>query len=122
MSLLKVDIYSFGVNVACGGFLKSQKARLLTARQIFLLFVLLVSHTVASSSLINLFAPSTLLSRSVSHEGSRPNSSVFSLQILIQWLLSCLALLLTVKAAGVYCGDNKVQPRAFELCTNLGSV
>lgn len=49
-----MDIYSFGVNVACGGFLKSQKARLLTARQIFLLFVLLVSHTVASSSLVNL--------------------------------------------------------------------
>lgn len=54
MRLLKVDIYSFGGNVASGGFLKSQKARLLAARQISLLFVLPMTHTVASLSLLNL--------------------------------------------------------------------
>lgn len=49
-----MDIYSFGGSVASGGFLKSPKARLLAARQISLLFVLPVTHTVASFPLLNL--------------------------------------------------------------------
>lgn len=55
-----MDIYSFGGSVASGGFLKSQKARLLAVRQISLLFVLPVTHTVSSFSLLNLLLPFVL--------------------------------------------------------------
>lgn len=111
MRLLKMDIYSFGGRVASGGFLDSQKARLLAARQISLLFVLHMTHSITLTP--KSFAPFFLSPRSVSQEEK-------DISVLALGLSSCL--LLTVKDAIVSCDDNKEQPREVELCTNLESA
>lgn len=62
-------------NVASWGLLKSQKARLLTARQISFLFALPMTHAVASFSLKS-FAPSLRPPDLYHRRGKKQNTSV----------------------------------------------